>query len=603
MHYHCSSPEMRAPLSTVISRQNSSSKLLQSFSFSTSSNIKTLKQTHANLIRTQGIHNPLLIGKLIADIATSHPSNLPYARSVFSQVQTQPNTFTWNSLIRGYAHCQNPTEAIALFRLMLCNGVSPNNYTYPFALKASASLPDPCVGLSLHGSLIRRGFEDFDEYIQTSLINFYASCGSVDVACKLFDKCPVRDVTTWNALIKGYIECERYNDAIRVFRVMQDRSKVKGDEITMLAVVSACAHLGALEVGRWMHAYIDRNRMRTSLNLATALVNMYVKCGEIEIASSLFRGMKERDVRVWSVMISGLAIHGLGKEALGLFYEMQSIGINPDSVTLTAVLSACSHSGLVNEGLKLLDRMQIDYLVEPTIEHYGCIVDLLGRAGRLKEALGLIQRIPLKPDVALWGALLVACRVHKDVDMGEKVAKEMLELDPHHAGAHVFLSNVYASYKKWELVEEVRNSMKDQKIRKPPGSSLIELDGVVHEFVSGDSSHPDSQKIYLMLDEFRRIRRMKEHQPFSGQMLFDIEEEEDKEVCLSQHSEKLAVAFGLIKTKPGSQLRIVKNLRICEDCHSLMKMVSEFFKRDVIVRDRSRFHHFRNGDCSCKEYW
>ncbi|ONK56542.1 uncharacterized protein A4U43_C10F9880 [Asparagus officinalis] len=384
---------------------------------------------------------------------------------------------------------------------------------------------------------------------------------------------------------------------------MQDRSKVKNDEITMLVVVSACAHLGVLEVGRWIHAYIDRNRMWTSLNLEIVLVNMYVKCGDIEISSLLFRGMKEKDVRVWSVMISGLAIHGLGKEALGLFYEMESIGINPDFVTLTAVLSACSHSGLVNEGLKLLDRMQIDYLVEPTIEHYDCIVDLLGRAGRLKEALGLIQRIPLKPNVALWGALLVACRVHKDVDMGEKVAKEMFELDPHHAGAHVFLSNVYASYKRWELVEEVRNSMKDQKVRKHPGSSLIELGGIVHEFVTGDSSHPDSQKIYLMLDEFRRIRRMKEHQSFSGQMLFDIEEEEDKEACLSQHSEKLAVAFGLIKTKPGFQLRIVKNLRICEDCHSLMKMVSEFFKHNVIVRNRSRFHHFRNGDCSCKEHW
>lgn len=412
----------------------------------------------------------------------------------------------------------------------------------------------------------------------------------------------MRDVTAWNALIKGYIGCERYSEAIRVFKMMQDQSDGGGDEITMLGVVSACAHLGALDMGRWMHAYIDRKRMRFSLNLGTALVNMYVKCGQIEIASALFRGMKEKDVRAWSVMIGGLAVHGLGKEALELFSEMQSVGISPDSVTLTAVLSACSHAGLVQEGLWLLDQMATDFCVEPTIEHYGCVVDLLGRAGQLEEALALIRRIPLKPDVALWGALLVACRVHKNVEMGERVAKEMLELDPYHAGAHVFLSNVYAASGKWALVDEVRNSMKEQKISKPPGSSSIELDDVVHEFLSGDKSHPLSHEIYMMLDEFRRLMRLKGHKPSTGGISFDIDEE-DKEVCLSQHSEKLALAFGLINTRPGSQIRIVKNLRICEDCHTVMKLVSEFFNRNVIVRDRNRFHHFRNGSCSCRDYW
>nr|UPT49720.1 pentatricopeptide repeat protein AaPPR1248 [Agave angustifolia] len=494
---------MRARHLTVTSRHNSNSKL-KSFtrssstvlpsSLSSSSNIKILKKTHAKLIRTQEIEDTLTVGKLIADIASSHPSNLAYALSVFNRIQSPPNTFMWNSLIRGYAHSPDPNEAIALYRLMLSRGFYPNNYTFPFVLKASAHLRDPRVGLSLHGSLVRRGFEDFDQFIQTALVNFYANCGSIEIARKLFDRCPKRDVSAWNALIKGYIGCERYSDAIRVFRAMQDRLSDRGDEITMLSVVSACAHLGALDMGKWMHAYIGRNRLRMSLNLGTALVNMYVKCGEIETASSLFREMKEKDVRAWSVMISGLAVHGLGKGALELFSEMQSVGVNPDSVTLTAVLSACSHAGLVQEGLQLLHRMATDYLVEPTIEHYGCVVDLLGRAGKLDEALALIRRITLKPDVALWGALLVACRAHKNVEMGERVAKEMLELDPCHAGAHVFLSNVYAVGGKWGLVEEVRSSMKEQKISKPPGSSLIELEGVIHEFLSGDNSHPQSHE-------------------------------------------------------------------------------------------------------------
>ncbi|XP_072970785.1 pentatricopeptide repeat-containing protein At5g66520-like [Typha angustifolia] len=572
-----------------------------SFSSSSLSKIVThLKQIHAKLLRNGEIDDPLAAGKLVADVASSH---LPYARAIFVQLRSPPTTFTWNSLLRGYAHGARPEEALLLFQSMLAHGFLPNNYTYPFLLKASSRLPEPRIGLSLHASLFRRGLEGFDPFIQTSLVSFYATIGNLESARWVFDKSPVKDVTSWNALIKGYIGCSRYADAIRVFRVMQDQVGIRGDEITMLSVVSACAHLGTLDMGRWVHIYIDRNRMKVTLNLGTALINMYAKCGEVESAWSLFRGMREKDVRTWSVMISGLAVNGLANEALELFSEMQSDGVGLDSVTLTGVLSACSHGGMVQEGVQLLDRMSTDYHIEPTIEHYGCVVDLLGRAGQLEEALALIRRVSSKADVVLWGALLVACRVHKNVEMGETVAKEMLKLDPYNAGAHVFLSNVYAVTGKWDLVEEVRKMMKEQKVYKPPGSSSIELDGVVHEFLSGDRSHPQLDRIYAMLDEMAKISSLRGHRPTTkGGVTFDIDEE-DKEICLSQHSEKLAVAFGLINTRKGDVIRIVKNLRICQDCHSVMKLVSEVFDRVVIVRDRNRFHHFKNGSCSCRDYW
>ncbi|XP_058106271.1 putative pentatricopeptide repeat-containing protein At5g40405 [Magnolia sinica] len=570
--------------------------------FSSSSNIKHLKQTHGRLIRNGEIHDIVTVGKLVADIVVSDPSNLNYARSVFARIESPLNIFTWNSMIRGYAHSSTPVQAISLYREMLEKGFLPNNYTFPFVFKACTQLMNLDLGLAIHASVIKCGLEDSDVFIQTSLVNLYASCGCIEIARQLFDRSPKKDVTSWNALIKGYLRVDRYMDAIHVFRRMQDEANVRADEITMLSVVLACAHLGALDMGQWIHSYINKNRMQMTVSLGTALVDMYAKCGNIDTAVSLFESMPERDVRTWSVMISGLAIHGFANEALDLLSKMERVGVKPDSVTFTGILCACSHAGMTREGLEILDRMIHVYLFEPTIEHYGCVVDLLGRAGRLEEALHLIERIPLKPDVVLWGALLVACRVHKNIEMGELVAKEMLKLDPYNGGAHVFLSNIYASTGNWGRVEHVRNLMKEQRIKKLPGSSLIELDGVVHEFIARDRSHPQTSRINVMLDEITRLLSIEGHAPTTRGISFDIDEEE-KEQALSQHSEKLAIAFGLISTRQGTTLRVVKNLRVCEDCHSAMKLISKIFDRLIIIRDRSRFHHFKDGFCSCRDYW
>ncbi|KAK9153646.1 hypothetical protein Sjap_001126 [Stephania japonica] len=577
--------------------------ILQKRCFSSFSNINHLKEIHAKYIRNGCIEEDILaIGKLVANISISSPSNLNYARSIVAHLPYRPNVFMWNSLMRGYAQSAMPEEAIPLYCEMIKQGLLPNNYTFPFVLKACAKLSWPNVGLVFHGTIIKRGFEDCDPFIQTSLVYFYASCGFIDSARQLFDRCSVRDTTSWNSLIKGYVKVGRYIDAIRVFRIMQDKEDVEVDEITLLGVVLACSQLGALDMGRWIHTYIDKNQVNLTRNLGTALIDMYARCGCIEIALDLFRRQSEKDVRTWSAMIGGLAAHGLAVEALNLFFEMQQFRVSPDSVILTHVLNACSHVGMVAVGLKTFNEMSEVHNVVPKIEHYGCIVDLLGRAGHLEEALDFIRRVPLKPDVVLWGALLVACRAYKNVEMGEMVAREMLKLDPHHCGAHVFLSNVYASTGRWDAVDQVRHSMKEQEIKKTPGSSLIELDGDVHEFIAGDERHPHSTQINLMLDEIAKLVKLEGHVSATREVALDIDEEE-KEQALYRHSEKLAVAFGLINTKQGAPLRVVKNLRVCEDCHSVMKLISKAFNRLIVIRDRSRFHHFKDGSCSCRDYW
>uniref|UniRef100_A0A0E0B6Z0 Uncharacterized protein n=1 Tax=Oryza glumipatula TaxID=40148 RepID=A0A0E0B6Z0_9ORYZ len=534
------------------------------------------KALHAHLLRS---------GALFADPSAAAPlaaaaslASLPYALSI---LRAHPTTFSYNSAIRALARGPRPHLAISLYRSMLSHSRShPNNYTYPPLLAACARLADSdsssaaaaaAAGVALHASLFRRGLESPDRFIRASLLSLYAAAGDLPAARQVFDLSPPnhRDLPLWNSLLHAYLSRAHYVQVLRLFRTMRT-----ADHVTLLALLSACAHLGALHTARWAHAYLATTcSFPITTNLATALLNMYMRCGDVQTACSLFHSTptRHKDVHTWTVMIAGLALNGFSTDALHLFTHMKDHNIQPDSVTLTAVLSACTHAGMVDEGKRILRRMPLDYHLQPTIEHYGCTVDLLGRAGLLEEALALIRAVPFKADVALWGALLVACRCHRNFEMGQMVAMEILRLDPQHAGAWVFLSNVYAAAGKWDLVQEVRSSMKQHRIHKPPGSSVVELDGVVYEFLSGDHSHPQSDQIYAMLDEIGKTLSLKGHKPATKLVTFDIDEE-DKEVCISQHSEKLAVAFGLINTRRGAVIRIVKNLRICEDCHSVMKL-------------------------------
>ncbi|XP_011626696.1 pentatricopeptide repeat-containing protein At3g62890-like [Amborella trichopoda] len=512
-------------------------------------------------------------------------------------------------------------------------GTMPDSFTSLHAIKACTSLSLVPVGRQIHAHLLTLGLHTH-VYVATCLLHLYGASNLFQEALRLFDELPHKNTVTWNtmisacakshaphqaralfdlmphknlvswsAVISAYTQSGHPKQAVRLFREMQ-LSGLKPDEVSMVNVLTACTHLGALALGRWVHALSRRIGFDPPIvALGTALVDMYAKCGCLSSALQVFERMPRRNVLTWSAMICGQAMHGLGKEALDLFEKMKAMTcLIPNEITFTGVLSACSHAGLVNEGLSHFRSMEEEYCLKPWIQHYGCMVDLLGRAGLLEEAYELVKTMRISPNVIVWGALLAACKTHRNVKLGERVIDHILESKPSHEAMYPLISNIYASAGKWEEAKRVRDLMADGNIKKMPGCSLLEVDNVVHEFVVGEKLHPQIEEIKSMLDEMHKEVRRSGHKPDTSQVLYDIDEEE-KEHAVGLHSEKLAIAFGLLSLSPMIPIRIVKNLRMCGDCHVFIKLISEAYNHEIIVRDRRRFHHFKQGSCSCQDYW
>lgn len=439
-----------------------------------------------------------------------------------------------------------------------------------------------------------------DKYICNSLIHLYARCGDLDYACNVFDKMPERDVVSWTSMIDGLVDNGRAVEAVRVFNEMVHRG-VEPNDATIVSALRACAETGALQVGRRVHRIVEEQGLGSKANVSSALVDMYSKCGCIDSAGRVFEVIVEKDVYAWTAMIHGLASHGMSRDAINLFEQMGNSGVKPDEWTMTAVLVACRNAGWAAEGYVHFDDMQKKYGVRPNLLHFGCMVDLYARSGKLKEAEDFIRKMPIPPDEVLWRSLIWACKIHGDTNRAERLIKEV-KIDFNDSSSCVLVSNIYASVGKWLDKAILRETMRRQGVIKPRGSSKIEVDGSIHEFTAGDSSHVETVSIFEKLDEIDERLRGEGYKPELSEVLLEMGNEE-KAFQLLHHSEKLAVAFGLMKTKPGSQIRIVKNLRSCEDCHSFMKLISKTYEREIIVRDRIRFHHFRNGDCSCRDYW
>ncbi|KAJ0788656.1 putative tetratricopeptide-like helical domain superfamily, DYW domain-containing protein [Helianthus annuus] len=435
-----------------------------------------------------------------------------------------------------------------------------------------------------------------------SMISGYSKCGSLKKAREVFDEMSVKDVVSWSALISGHSQAGMFEETIALFNEMMVLGQIKPDETILVSVISACTRLVALEQGKWVHTYIKKNGLLVNSILGTTLIDMYMKLGCVESAEDVFYNMDNKGVSSWNALILGLAMNGEVEKSLEMFSEMKKSGVAPNEITFVAVLGGCRHMGLVDKGREHFDSMINTHKIEPNIKHYGCMVDLLARAGLLKEAEELIDSMPMAPDVATWGALLSACKKHGANEMGERVGLKLIELQPDHDGFHVLLSNIYASKGSWEHVAEIRGTMIENRVVKTPGCSIIEANGIVHEFVAGDTGHPQIHEIEEMLDKITERVKLIGYCPDTNEVCFDIDDEE-KETALFRHSEKLAIAFGLMVTDPTTPIRIMKNLRICNDCHALAKLVSKAFDREIVVRDRHVFHHFRQGSCSCMEYW
>eukprot|EP01018_Ginkgo_biloba_P037425 Gb_17095 [translate_table: standard] len=540
-------------------------------------NIKSLKQLHAHMLINGLEQNIILCTKLVNRYAMY--GSLHSAHLVFDKTYDR-NVFIWNAIIRGYAGNGPFDQVLTLYFQMEQEGIRPDNFTFPFVVKACASLSDLQKGKKIHTHVIRTGFET-DVFVGAALIHMYAKCGNIVNARQVFDKMSRRDLVSWNSMIAGYAQTGHANEAMTLFHQMQ-LTDMTPDGVTMAIVLLACSHIGALKQGKWIHEYIKRQGFEINVFMGSALIDMYAKCGSIENARNVFDNMSKRDVVSWSAMIAGYGVHGHGEDAIALFSQMQQTGMKPDHITFVCVLSACSHAGLVDKGWQYFYCMRRDYGITPRVEHYTCMVDLLGRAGQLDEALDFIKRMPFEPDAAVWAALLSACRIHCNIELGERVAEHLFNLGTRDTGHYVLLSNIYAAAGRWGDVVKVRTMMKDKGLKKIPGYSLIEVNDRVHTFIVGDRSHPQSEKIYATLEILAGQMEKVGYVPDTNLVLHDVEEEV-KEHILYSHSEKLAIAFGLISTSPGTPIRITKNLRVCGDCHSATKFISKLARREIIL--------------------
>ncbi|XP_054794236.1 pentatricopeptide repeat-containing protein At1g59720, chloroplastic/mitochondrial-like [Prosopis cineraria] len=588
-------------------RHNTLSRLLQLLKEPSAIGMAQLKQIHSQTLRSIPRDHPQYLFLYSRILHFSSLADLHYATRFFNHFQN-PNSFMWNTLIRAYARSTHfKDRAIELYRAMMENElVVPDKHTYPFVLKACAYMFYFFEGKQMHGHILKLGLES-DIHVCNSLIHFYATCGYLDLAQIVFDKMFERSKVSWNVLIDSYVRVSEFDTALKLFIQMQNA--YEPDNYTMQSVISACAGLGALSLGLWAHAYILKKSemdMADDVLINTCLVDMYCKCGSLEIAEQVFESMPDKDVNSWNSMILGLAMHGKAEAALDCFTRMvKTQRFVPNSITFVSVLSACNHRGKVNEGLEYFDMMIKEYNIEPRLEHYGCLVDLLARAGRIEEALNLVSEMPMKPDAVIWRSLLDACcKQQASVELSEEMAQQIFESEGSDcSGVYVLLSKVYASARRWDNVGSLRQLMTDKGVTKEPGCSLVEIDGVTHEFFAGDTTHPQSEHIYKFLNVIdEKLESIGYAPDYSGAPMVD-EIDDGRQSTLRLHSERLAIAFGLLNSKPGVPIRIFKNLRVCNDCHKVIKLISRIYNVEIIIRDRIRFHHFKDGTCSCKDYW
>ncbi|KAJ4727005.1 Pentatricopeptide repeat-containing protein [Melia azedarach] len=507
---------------------------------------------------------------------------------------------SWNSMIVGCVRQGFQVEALSLFKKMHKRGMKFDDFTYPSVLNCFASNMDMSNAKSVHCLIVQTGFEGYNS-VNNALVDMYAKQGSLGCALTVFNCMQDKDVISWTSLVTGCAHNGSYEEALKYFCAMRTTG-ICPDQIVVASILSACAALTVLEYGRQVHATCLKSGLGSSLSLDNSLVMMYAKCGCIEDANQVFDSMQTRDVITWTALIVGYAQNGKGKDSLQFYDQMVASGTKPDFITFIGLLFACSHDGLLENARHYFESMDKVYGIKPGPEHYACMIDLLGRSGKLAEAKQLLNQMAVEPDATIWKALLSACRVHGDLELGERAANNLFQMEPTNATPYILLSNMYSAAGKWEDAARIRKLMKSRGISKEPGCSWIEMNSQVHTFMSEDRSHPMTAAIYSKIDEIILLIKETGYVPDMNFALHDMDEE-GKELGLAYHSEKLAVAFGLLSLPRGAPIRIFKNLRVCGDCHTAMKYISGVYLRHIILRDSKRFHHFKEGKCSCGDYW
>ncbi|XP_050230760.1 pentatricopeptide repeat-containing protein At1g08070, chloroplastic-like isoform X2 [Mercurialis annua] len=427
----------------------------------------------------------------------SKAGDVATARKLFDSM-TERTVVSWNAMISCYARNGDFIEGLKTFERMQAENFSPNEITLVTLLSICAKLGDLEMGLRIKKYIKDKNLCT-DMIVSTAIFEMYVKCGVVDEARKEFDRMAKRDVVAWSAMIAGYTQNGRSNEALELFECMR-RDNVKPDHITLVSVLSACEQLGSVEIGNRIGSYVQSQDLASNVYVASALLTMYSKCGSIDKARQVFDKIPQKDIVSWNSMIVGLAVNGLGKDAIALYTKMKEIDLKPNEITFVGLLTACTHAGLIELGLEFFESMKSDYRITPEIEHYACIVDLCCRYGRVKDAYEFICRMDIEPNVVIWGTLLGASRVHPNIELAELSARKLLELEPDNSGNYVQLSNIYASAGRWQEAQEVRNLMKDNKVQKVAAYSWIEMENQVHRFLVGDTSHPATDEVYGILD-------------------------------------------------------------------------------------------------------
>ncbi|KAH7351580.1 hypothetical protein KP509_19G004000 [Ceratopteris richardii] len=549
-------------------------------------------------ITEHGLERDRFLGNLLLQMY-GNCGSIRDARAVFDGMRDR-NVFSWSLIIGAYARNRKGNEALKLFRSMLHDGHMPDRVIFVNIISVCASLKTLAVGKWVNSFISTCGHAS-DTVLGTSLINMYGKCGCLEQAHITFKGMHTHDAISWTALISSYAQNGSYNEAIHFYYEMKKKAIVP-NRVTFACILDACADKAAVIQGKCIHEDVKACELEGDIIVGNALISLYGKCGELKTAQRVFHKMCYRDVVSWTALISAYAQQGKYKDALRVFETMLSRNVMPDKIAFLIVLSTCSHAGLLKQGYDYFNSMKHVYHISPGVEHFNSMLDLLGRLGRLKEGETMISEMPLEPNATTWMTMLGSCAIHADVERGEHAANCVFKLDPENPTPHVLLANIYASAGRWEESKRVRQRMKDMGLRKQQGHSIIEVNGQVYEFTAGHFSHPKTTEIHKELLLLKIQIKDMGYVPDTKAVLHDVDEEE-KENMLLYHSEKLAVAYGIINTAPGSPLCIIKNLRICNDCHSAMKFVSKLVNRKITVRDIVRFHVFKDGVCSCADYW
>ncbi|KAJ8748461.1 hypothetical protein K2173_003357 [Erythroxylum novogranatense] len=524
------------------------------------------KEIHGYVLRN-GLDFDVYVGTSLIDMYLKN-DRLNSSQLIFDNLKNK-NIFSWNSLISGYLFKGLFDDAKRLLTQMKQEGVKPDLVTW------------------------------------NSLVSGYSIWGRNEEALAVIDDIRssglTPNVVSWTSLISGCSQRGNYRESLEFFIRMKQEG-IEPNSTTVSSLLRTCGGLSLLQKGKEIHCLSIRKCFHEDAYVETALIDMYSKSGDLKSAYGVFRKRENQTLASWNCMIMGFAIYGLGREAISLFQEMQKADILPDAITFTAVLSGCKNSGLIEEGWKYFDSMDKEYGIEPRIEHYSCMVDLLGRAGYLDEAWDFIQAMPITPDASIWSAFLRSCHVQGHMEFAEVAGKELLELEPDNSANYVLMTNLYAMSNRWDDVERIKDLMVEKGVKIRQIWSWIQIDDRVHVFSAGDKPHPDEGQIYFEL--YQLVSEMKKvgYVPDINCVYQNIDDLEKEKVLLS-HSEKLAITYGLLNTRNSAPIRVVKNTRICPDCHTAAKFMSLVRSREIFLRDGVRFHHFKDGSCSCNDHW